>query len=120
MNAWVWKRCSFNAAHTLPLHEGKCKNLHGHTYYVELGILREIDPTTGIAIDMGELSEFLQVNVVACFDHTSLNARLHGVQPTAENIARDILRSAVNNFLLCSIKVRVFETLDSWVEVESV
>ena len=125
MKAWVYKRCSFDAAHTLPLHKGKCSRLHGHTYFVELGIECEVDPTTGMGIDMGDLGEFLKMNVVAVFDHANLNDKLVGLQPTAENIAYTVLRLADRTLnhgmdFLRPLKVKVFETPDSWVEVERV
>lgn len=121
MKAWIWKRCSFDAAHTLPLHKGKCSRLHGHTYFVELGIECEVDATTGMGIDMGDLAAFLYGGVVCLFDHSNLNDKMPGVQPTAENIAKVILDAAEKHFeLLALMKIRVFETPDSWVEVERV
>jgi len=135
MKAWIWKRCSFDAAHTLPLHKGKCSNLHGHTYFVELGIECEVDPTTGMGIDMGDLGEFLEIYVGRRFDHENLNDKLVGLQPTAENIAKEVLETAIRYFgplppaqspkapqafPYRRMKVKVFETPDSWVEVERV
>ena len=126
MKAWIWKRCSFDAAHTLPLHSGKCSKLHGHTYFVELGIECEVDPTTGMGIDMGDLGAFLKMNVIGLFDHSNLNDKFEGCYPTAENIADAVLNAAASYFnpkgvdVHNRIKVRVFETPDSWVEVERV
>jgi len=122
VKAWIWKRCSFDAAHTLPLHKGKCSKLHGHTYFVELGIECGVDPTTGMGIDMGDLDTFLETNVVGLFDHSNLNDRMQK-QPTAENIAAQVLEDAVRYFddlntLARPMKIKVFETPDSWVEVE--
>jgi len=135
MKAWVYKSCTFDAAHTLPLHPGKCSKLHGHTYKVELGIECEVDPTTGMGIDMGDLGKFLEMNVVALFDHSNLNDKMPNVQPTAENIAKEVLETAIRYFgplppaqspkapqafPYRRMKVKVFETPDSWVEVERV
>lgn len=122
MRAWVWRRETFDAAHQLPKHKGLCKRLHGHTYYVELGVEGPIDPETGMVVDILHLKEFLETVVVALFDHANLNERLPGIETTAENIAVYTLHRAVDYFdgRLDSpvIKVRVFETLDSWVEVQ--
>lgn len=116
---WVWKRVSFDAAHRLPLYEGACFRIHGHTYFVELGVLCTINPKTGMGIDLKEVGDFLHTNVVALFDHQMINDRLPGdMQPTAEQIAEYILRVAARYFP-ADVKVRVFETPDSWVELES-
>jgi 6-pyruvoyltetrahydropterin/6-carboxytetrahydropterin synthase len=115
---WVWKKISFNAAHRLPLYEGACFEMHGHTYFVELGVLCTIDPRTGMGIDLKEIGDFLRTNVFALFDHKVVNERLPGdIQPTAEQIGRYILSVAARYFP-AAVKVRVYETPDSWVELE--
>lgn len=115
---WVWKRVPFDAAHQLPLYEGACRRIHGHTYFVELGVLCTIDPKTGMGIDLKEVGDFLHTNVVALFDHQLINDRLPGdMQPTAEQIGLYILQVALRYFP-ASVKVRVYETPDSWVELE--
>lgn len=124
MKAWVCKSCTFDAAHTLPLHPGKCSKLHGHTYKVELSIECEVDPTTGMGIDMGDLDKFLEMNVIGLFDHSNLNDKFEGCQPTAENIADAVINAAGYYFnpsgvtIKNAMKIKVFETPDSWVEVE--
>jgi 6-pyruvoyltetrahydropterin/6-carboxytetrahydropterin synthase len=115
---WVWKRCSFDAAHQLPLYDGACQRLHGHTYFVELGVLCTIHPTSGMGIDLKEVGDFLKTNVIALFDHQLINDRLPGIlQPTAEQIGLYILRVA-SRYFPAAVKIRVFETPDSWVELE--
>lgn len=116
---WVWKRCSFDAAHQLHGYPGGCARVHGHTYFVELGLKAFINPKDGIAIDLRELGDFLKVNVIALFDHQNINDKMYGKPSTAENIANCILELAVRVFKTWA-KVRVFETPDSWVEVEHV
>ena len=118
MKAWTWTEATFDAAHQLPLHEGKCRRLHGHTYKVVLGIEVEIDNTTGMAVDFGVLQDFLHIHAVAPYDHKLLNDVLFGRQPTAENIALEILGQAVRVFK-CPARVRVHETPSCWVEVRS-
>jgi len=79
-----------------------------------------------MGIDMGDLACFLKMNVIGLFDHSNLNDKFEGCQPTAENIADAVQNSAFSYFnpvgtsigLAKRIKVRVFETPDSWVEVE--
>ncbi len=41
----------FSAAHFLPLHPGKCKDLHGHTYKVEIVVVGEQKGSTGCVAD---------------------------------------------------------------------
>lgn len=119
-HVWVWKRESFDAAHFLPNYEGPCRRMHGHTYFVELGVLCSIDPRTGMGLDLRELGEFLEVNVHNLFDHALVNEKLPGdTPPTAEAIAQYILRVADRYFVKSQVKVRVYETPDSWVEMDS-
>jgi len=135
-HVWVWKRCSFDAAHYLPGYIGKCSKIHGHTYFVELGVLCSIDPVSGMGIDLREVGEFLETNVVSLFDHDVVNDKLPPrLMPlgdntvgyaqsvpspsTAEGIARYILSVADRYFSKSQVKVRVYETPDSWVEMSS-
>jgi 6-pyruvoyltetrahydropterin/6-carboxytetrahydropterin synthase len=112
---WVFKRVSFDAAHKLDKHLGKCKQLHGHTYFVEVGVFCDIDEETGMGIDMADLGDWLKMNVGGLYDHRYLNAVVN--PSTAENIAGVILNNAINAFGR-PIRVRVFETPDSWVEIQ--
>ena len=136
-HVWVWKRCSFDAAHYLSNYIGKCSKMHGHTYFVELGVLCSIDPITGMGLDLRELGDFLEVNVHNLFDHDLVNDKLPPIEmpkelkenaddyreykqpPTAEAIARYILSVADRYFSKSQVKVRVYETPDSWVEMSS-
>jgi len=125
MKAWCFKSVSFDAAHNLPHHKGPCQRLHGHTYKVEIGIESEIDPHTGMAIDLISLDGFLQMNVVSRFDHRLLNDALGVISPTAEAIAQDLLTTAIRYFDKATSKkyagapiiVRVWESPTAHVEV---
>jgi 6-pyruvoyltetrahydropterin/6-carboxytetrahydropterin synthase len=133
LTCWVWKRHKFDAAHYLPNYEGPCQRMHGHTYFVELGVRCEIDPKTGMGIDLREVGEFLKSNVEALFDHQIINERLpkervasdlftveeREIPSTAENIASYILEVALRYFKDKDLKVRVYEGPDSWVEIEA-
>lgn len=113
----VWKSTTFDAAHSLPDYVGPCSNLHGHTYKVELGVSGPIDKKSGMILDMKILKTFLDINVVAKFDHSNLNEWSSLESPsTAENIAIYILALARTHFDL-PVKVRVYETATAWVEV---
>jgi 6-pyruvoyltetrahydropterin/6-carboxytetrahydropterin synthase len=136
----VGKTFTFDAAHRLQNHDGKCKNLHGHTYQVEAIVeapgLTERGPQQGMVIDFGELSGWWKP-LEAILDHTVLLEEtdplveaLVGLTrvttfdwpPTAENLAihirRDLMaylaiRSAsYNNWY--TTEVRVCETTKTW------
>jgi 6-pyruvoyltetrahydropterin/6-carboxytetrahydropterin synthase len=131
MTVLVARRESFNAAHQLcdpGLSEeenqrlfGKCANLHGHNYVLEVVVAGEIDPATGYVMDLKSLSDLIARRVLADVDHRNLNTDvpwLKGRVPTAENLAQAIwerLRPELPGGLLRS--VRVWETDKNWAEV---
>jgi len=81
----VSKEFTFDAAHHLHCYEGKCKNLHGHTYKVVFGIsgfLNEI----GLVIDFGEIKEIWKEEIEIYLDHRYLNETLPKMNTTAENM----------------------------------
>ncbi len=102
MEAYLTVKNHFAAAHrlalqTLSLEEntaiyGKCArpNGHGHNYHVEITVKGEIDPRTGMIIDLEKLEEAIDTYVLQPLDHTFLNYDIPyfaEVVPTAENIA---------------------------------
>ena len=131
MTVLVGRRESFNAAHQLcdpDLSDeenrrifGKCANLHGHNYVLEVTVAGEIDEATGYVLDLKFLSEVIGRQVIRDVDHRNLNtdvAWLKGLVPTAENLAQAIwerLRPELPDGLLRS--VRVWETDKNWAEV---
>lgn len=80
----VTKRMSFAAAHHLPGRQGKCNNLHGHEWVIEVSVGRRVDPTAGMALDFSELKEVLRYAVIDTLDHRVLNDYVPN--PTAENL----------------------------------
>jgi 6-pyruvoyltetrahydropterin/6-carboxytetrahydropterin synthase len=118
----VYKRASFDAAHHLPNYEGKCKNVHGHHWVVEVGLKGDPHPQAGMVVDFSILSVFLKEYVVGALDHRDINTIIPN--PTAENIAHWILkqfRIALPMFKESSNPklhvVRIWETPDSYAEV---
>ena len=87
MQTRVTRTFSFEAAHQLDWHSGACKNLHGHSYRLEVTVAGALDDN-GIVIDFSDLSALVQHAVLDVFDHTYLNDLLPN--PTAELIAHDI------------------------------
>jgi 6-pyruvoyltetrahydropterin/6-carboxytetrahydropterin synthase len=62
---------------------------HGHNYSVDVTVRGEIDPRTGMVMDLGELKRIVSEAVVSRFDHADLNADplFAGKVPTTENLA---------------------------------
>ncbi|UTR09992.1 6-carboxytetrahydropterin synthase QueD [Evansella sp. LMS18] len=81
----VSKEFTFDAAHHLHCYEGKCKNLHGHTYKVIFGISGFVDET-GLMIDFGDIKEIWKKEIEIHLDHRYLNETLPPMNTTAENM----------------------------------
>jgi 6-pyruvoyltetrahydropterin/6-carboxytetrahydropterin synthase len=127
----VSRRESFNAAHQLRdpgLSDeenqrlfGKCANLHGHNYVLEVVVAGEVEPATGYVLDLKQLSDVICRRVIQDVDHKNLNTDvpwLAGRIPTAENLALafwERVRSELPEGSLRS--VRLWETDKNWAEV---
>ncbi len=127
----VSRRESFNAAHQLRDPElsdeenqrlfGKCANLHGHNYVLEVVVAGEIDQATGYVMDLKQLSDVICRRIIQDVDHRNLNTDvpwLEGRIPTAENLALAFwarVRSELPEGSLRS--VRLWETDKNWAEV---
>ena len=64
METVIYKEVFFDASHRLLHYEGKCKNLHGHRWRVEVWLAGPVDPRTGILVDFNIIRE-----AVERFDH---------------------------------------------------
>src|ERR1700678_2517949 len=76
---------------------GKCNNPngHGHNYALEVTVVGEPDPTTGMVLDLKDLKDILQTEGGDRMDHRYLNAEvpeLADMIPTCENVATVIWR----------------------------
>jgi 6-pyruvoyltetrahydropterin/6-carboxytetrahydropterin synthase len=127
----ISRRESFNAAHELrnpDLSEaenrrlyGKCANLHGHNYVLEVEVAGAVDPITGYVFDLKQLSDVILRRIIEDVDHRNLNTDvpwLEGLIPTAENLAlafRERLRTELPEGSLRT--VRLWETDKNWAEV---
>jgi len=84
----IRKSFTFEAAHVLPHHPGKCARLHGHSYRLDValeGPLQSEGPAAGMIEDFDVLTRVVKDAVVAELDHRSLNDVIGN--PTAELIA---------------------------------
>lgn len=81
---------------------GKCDNPngHGHNYGVEVTIVGEPDPVTGMIVDLVALDAVLDREIMARFDHKHLNRDtpdFADVNPTSENLTRAIWEHLEDN-----------------------
>ncbi|NMD71139.1 6-carboxytetrahydropterin synthase QueD [Bacillus sp. DNRA2] len=81
----ISKEFTFDAAHHLHAYEGKCKNLHGHTYKVIFGISGYLDER-GLMMDFADLKEIWKQEIEIFLDHRYLNETLPPMNTTAENM----------------------------------
>ena len=131
----VTKSIKFDAAHILTNHQGLCKNLHGHTYRVEVGVAQAPDDTADMVIDFKDLKRVGEEEIVSRFDHAfiydstsaaeseiAVVVMKHGMRAvalpfrsTAENLARYFYEE-LSTYVSGLSAVRVWETPDSCAE----
>ncbi|CAL2080334.1 6-carboxytetrahydropterin synthase [Tenacibaculum sp. 190524A05c] len=73
----VTKQFTFETAHALYGYDGKCKNVHGHSYKLSVTVIGTpiSDPTNvkyGMVIDFGDLKKIVNKEVVDVFDHATI------------------------------------------------
>ena len=102
----------FAAAHILRGYGGKCENLHGHTWKVEVTLRGEELDDVGMVVDFAVVKKQLR-GLLKTLDHVHLNdlPAFREVNPTTENLAKYILEEFSP---LCRpldvVKVRVWES----------
>ncbi|MBV8160878.1 MAG: 6-carboxytetrahydropterin synthase QueD [Acidimicrobiia bacterium] len=104
---------TFEAAHQLPWHPGKCRHLHGHGYRLEVTVEGPVGED-GMVLDFAAVSEVVEREVVARYDHTYLNDSFEN--PTAELVALEVWKR-LEGAELDVAAIRLWETADSMVEV---
>ncbi len=135
MDAYLTISTHFSAAHRLAHPDlsyeenyeiyDKCArpNGHGHNYHLEVTVKGEIDPRTGMIVDLGALQQVISDQVVEPFDHTFLNKDIPyfaKVVPTAENIAlhiSNLLRSPIQKLGADLHKVKLIESPNNSCEI---
>jgi 6-pyruvoyltetrahydropterin/6-carboxytetrahydropterin synthase len=126
------RRASFCAAHRLFRPElsdednmalfGKCATPggHGHNYMIEVTVAGEVEPRTGMVVDLTAVKEVLHREIVEGWDHRDLNTmveELAGVIPTVENLARAAWSRLDGKIAGARLhRVRLYETENSYVE----
>ncbi len=132
MRISVFRKAHFNAAHRLHVSSwseeknkeifGLCNsyNFHGHNYDLEVRVTGEVDPVTGMLIDLKVLKDIIKEQVEERFDHKNLNLdteEFKTLNPTAENICYviwDILSKKLGSDF--EVGVKLFETPRNYVE----
>lgn len=134
----ITKQFSFETGHALYGYDGKCKNVHGHSYKLNVTVIgTPITDTSnvkyGMVIDFGDLKRIVKREIVDKFDHATvfnrntphvelareLEERDHNVilvdyQPTSENMVVDFAEK-IKKYLpagieLFSLKLQETET----------
>ncbi|MCK4778461.1 MAG: 6-carboxytetrahydropterin synthase QueD [Actinomycetia bacterium] len=107
---------SFDAAHYLINYPGKCVNLHGHTWDVEVVVGGEKLNEIGLLYDFRSLKKILK-ELLNKFDHKYLNeiAPFDKESPTAENLARYLFKKLSESVPseIKLVKVTVWESLEA-------
>ena len=129
----VAKTVKFDAAHVLTDHRGQCRNLHGHTYRVDVSVATEADGD--MVIDFKELKGVLAEVICDRFDHSFIYntgsvgeseiaavVEKHGMRTvaipfrsTVENLAKMFYNELKDRFVGLS-SVKVWETSDNCAE----
>lgn len=116
----VTKEMEFASAHHLRYYEGKCSNLHGHNYKLQVTVTGTLD-TIGMVLDFGVIKQYMK-EVDEVLDHKNLDEVLD-FQSTAENMVCFIAEFINVRLLLdgrdCRVtRVKLYETSTSFAEWE--
>ncbi|PWH84016.1 6-carboxytetrahydropterin synthase QueD [Algibacter marinivivus] len=76
-NIRITKQFSFETGHALYGYDGKCKNVHGHSYKLSVTVIgKPITDNTnvkfGMVIDFGDLKKIVKEEIVNVFDHATV------------------------------------------------
>lgn len=127
-NIRITKQFSFETGHALYGYDGKCKNVHGHSYKLSVTVIGQpisdnSNVKFGMVIDFSDLKKIVKEEIVEVFDHATvfnkntphvelaaeLKNRGHHVilvdyQPTSENMVTDFAQK-IKNRLPSGIKL---------------
>lgn len=111
----ISKTMRIECAHFLPGYNGKCADLHGHSYIIRLSIQGAMR-NDGMVMDFSKLKDIME-SVAGRFDHKMLNDYMDN--PTVEEFALLMMSEFVQLIHTPKkyIKLRIWETADSFVEV---
>ena len=82
------KQFTFDMAHALPLYQGKCRNIHGHTYKLLVTVQATGEPgPDGMVLDFSAIKQIVEQQIVLPFDHALVLPQLQA----CENVPPDSL-----------------------------
>jgi len=104
----------FGAAHQLRNYKGKCENLHGHNWKIEVYVKGEKLEEDGLLVDFNIIKDKTK-EIIERFDHKFLNDLecFSEINPSSENIAKYIyeeLEKEINNHKISVSKVTAWES----------
>ena len=132
MKITVCRKAHFNSAHKLANNNrskeknydifGKCsyENYHGHNYELIVKLTGDIDPETGMLMDLSVLKKIIKKEVEDVLDHKNLNLDIpyfKDLIPSTENLAIFIwnrLKDAID--IECDLSIVLYETPRNFVE----
>lgn len=113
----IYKEFSFEAAHRLPHHQGKCARLHGHSWvgrvYVQGNSLVQRGAQQGMILDYGDIADAIEPLLDQFLDHYYLNESTGLESPTSEAIAQWIAEKLQKSGLPGLHSVEIRETCTS-------
>ena len=93
----VTKTVRFDAAHILTNHQGPCKNLHGHTYRVDVAVAQGPDDPKDMVMDFKDLKRLCEEVIIARFDHAFIYDE---TSPGEREIAKVLLKNDLRTVAL--------------------
>lgn len=141
MKLRLTKQFEFEMAHALPHYDGKCCNIHGHSYKLEVTVEYGKDiaandatetPDDGLVLDFHKLKQIVEENIVKPFDHSlvlpkdspyTVNGPTKMIilpfQPTTENLLLHFHKLIHNRFpeQVRLYSIRLAETASSYAEL---
>ena len=117
--ASITKKLVFDSAHFITDHDGKCKNLHGGRYDIEITIKDRIDPTTGFVIDYSLIKNITKDLIINKFDHKTLNLTCPELswRSSTEFLSIFIWEELIE-YMPNLKKIKIYETETSYCEYE--
>lgn len=137
----VTKEFDFEMAHALWNYDGPCRNIHGHSYKLEVTVIGEPSEDSsstklGMVVDFSDLKKIVKTEVVQVFDHSVVinrkagdrevqnvsqmfdNFHIMDYQPTCENLLLDMVQRIKNKLprYLQLVRVKLRETATSYAE----
>ncbi len=111
-------RMHFDAAHFLREYGGRCENMHGHRYEVEVAVESAELNEIGLVFDFTRFKAAVG-DLLARFDHHCMNEvpPFDRINPSAENIARTVFEDLGPRLAGTPVRLawtRVYESPDSW------